>query len=75
MVEKRKNQLRKEENNMKKWIKGAIKHKGGLHRALGVPMKEKIPAGKIAEAMKSSSTHVKKMANLAKTLSKLRKGK
>lgn len=58
---------------MKNWIKGAIKHKGGLHKVLGVPMDKKIPADKMAKAMNSSNLHIKRMANLAKTLSKLKK--
>ena len=31
-----------------KWIAGAIKHPGALHRALKVPMGKKIPAKKLA---------------------------
>lgn len=47
--------------------------KGGLHKALHVPMGEKIPAKKMEKAMHSDNPHVKKMAQLAKTLGKLRK--
>lgn len=57
----------------KKFIQKAIKNPGGLHRALGVPEGKKIPAGKMAEAMKSKSEHVRKMAQFAKTLAKVRK--
>jgi hypothetical protein len=32
------------------WIAGAIKHPGALHRTLGVPEGQKIPAAKMAEA-------------------------
>jgi hypothetical protein len=34
------------------WIAGAVKHPGALHRELGVPQGQKIPAGKIAAAAK-----------------------
>lgn len=43
-------------------------HKGGLHRALGVPEGQTIPADKMAEAKNSSNPHVKAMANLAHTM-------
>jgi hypothetical protein len=58
-----------------KWIQKAInpKHKGALHKALGVPEGEKIPAKKMAKAAKSTNPKVAKMANLAKTLGKLKK--
>lgn len=56
-----------------KWIKDAIKpsHKGALHRALGVPEGEKIPAAKMAAAKNSKNPRVKKMAALAGTLGKM----
>jgi hypothetical protein len=57
----------------KNWIAGAIKHPGALHKALGVPQGEKIPAKKMAKAAKSTNPKVKKMVNLAKTLSHLNK--
>jgi len=49
----------------------AIHHlrKGGLHRALGVPEGEKIPAAKLAAAQHSSNSHIKHMASFAKTMS------
>ena len=52
----------------KKWIKGAIKNPGGLHRALGVPEGEKIPADKMAKAKRSKNPRVRRMAALAGTL-------
>lgn len=55
-----------------KWIAKAIKHKGALHRALGVPEGKKIPASKIEAAAKKSGT-VGRQARLAKTLGKLKK--
>jgi hypothetical protein len=41
-------------------------HPGGLHRALGVPEGQKIPAKKLQAALNSGSAHVRKMADLAK---------
>lgn len=52
----------------KKWIQGAIKRPGALHRALGVPEGEKIPAEKLAAAKNSKSPRIRKEANLASTL-------
>jgi hypothetical protein len=52
----------------KHWIAGAIKHKGALHRQLGVPEGQKIPAAKIESASHSSNPTLAKRANLAKTL-------
>jgi hypothetical protein len=40
-------------------------HKGALHRALGVPEGEKIPAKKMVQARKSKSQHVRNMARSA----------
>lgn len=57
----------------KKWIAGAIKRPGGLHRALGVAEGEKIPAKKMQAALKSDNPRLRRMANLAKTLKRLGK--
>lgn len=57
----------------KKWISGAIKHKGALHKALGVPEGKKIPAKKLEKAEHSKNPLTRKRAVLAKTLSKLHK--
>lgn len=57
----------------KKWIAGAIKKPGALHRALGVPEGEKIPAKKMAKAAHSSSPLMRKRVALAKTLKHLGK--
>jgi len=54
------------------WIAGAIKHPGKLHRELGVPQGEKIPAKKLAKAEHSKNLTIRREANLAKTLKKLR---
>jgi hypothetical protein len=57
----------------KNWIAGATKNKGALHRKLGVPEGEKIPAKKLAKAAHSNNPTERKEANLAKTLKGLRK--
>lgn len=62
------------EKQPKKWIAGAIKRPGALHKALGVPEGKKIPAKKMAKAMKSTNPRMRKMATLARTLGKMRKG-
>lgn len=51
----------------KKWIAGAIKHPGALHKELGVPKGKKIPAKKLAKAAKAGGT-LGKRARLAETL-------
>lgn len=59
-----------------KWIQGALSKKGSkgkLHRELGVPEGEKIPAKKLAKAEKSKSPMIRKEANLAKTLKRINK--
>jgi hypothetical protein len=42
--------------------------KGGLHRALGIPEGDKIPAAKLAAAKSSDNEHVRHMANFAATM-------
>jgi len=46
--------------------------KGGLHRALKVPMGKKIPKAKITKAAKTGGK-LGKMARLAETFAKMRK--
>jgi hypothetical protein len=58
----------------RKWIQGAIKHPGALHRSLGVPQGEKIPARKIAKAAHSSNPLLAKRARLAQTLKAMHHG-
>lgn len=53
---------------MANWIAGATKNKGALHRNLGVPADDKIPAKKLASAAKSDNPTIAKEAALAKTL-------
>jgi len=57
----------------KKWIKKAIKHPGALHKELHVPQGEKIPQSKLTKALHSTNPKMRKQANLARTLSGLRK--
>lgn len=57
----------------KNWIAGAIKHKGSLHKSLGVPEGEKIPTAKLKKAEHSKNPKLKKKADLAKTLKKMHK--
>lgn len=54
-----------------KWIQKAIKHPGALHKQLGVPMGEKIPAGKLAAAAAKGGT-LGRRARLAQTLKKMK---
>jgi hypothetical protein len=51
----------------KNWIAGAIKKPGALHKSLGVPQGQKIPAKKLNAAAKKSGK-VGQRARLAKTL-------
>ena len=62
--------MKKAEGGMAKggnWIQGAIKKPGALHRQLGVPMGEKIPAGKLEKASKAPGK-LGQRARLAMTL-------
>jgi hypothetical protein len=56
----------------KHWIKGAIKHKGALHKELGIPTGKKIPSKKLAAAAKKPGLEGQR-ARLARTLSKMHK--
>ena len=55
-----------------KFIQKAIKHPGKLHRALGVPEGDKIPEKKLKKAEHSKNLTLRREANLAETLKKLR---
>ncbi len=57
----------------KKWIQGAIKKPGALHKELGVPEGKKIPKTMLQKAEHSKNPTLKKRAVLAETLSKMRK--
>ena len=52
---------------MANWIAGATKNKGGLHRSLGIPEGQTIPASKI-NAAASQGGKVGRQARLAQTL-------
>jgi hypothetical protein len=56
-----------------KWIAGAIKHPGALHKSLHVPAGEKIPAKKLAKAAHSDNPKLAKRARLAETLKRMHK--
>ena len=53
-----------------KWIKGAIKNPGALHKQLGIPQGKKIPKKKLRVAAKKGGK-LGKRARLALTLEKL----
>lgn len=55
-----------------KFIQKAIKHPGALHKNLGVPAGEKIPAAKL-DAAASKPGVVGRRARLAETLKHLRR--
>lgn len=59
---------------VKKWIQGAVKNKGALHKELGVPEGKKIPANKLNKAAHSKNPTLAKRAILAKTLKKSNRG-
>ena len=54
-----------------KWIQKAIKSPGALHKQLGVPKGEKIPAKKLAAAAKAPGK-MGQRARLAQTLKKMK---
>lgn len=56
----------------KNWIAGAIKKPGQLHKDLGVPQGEKIPAKKLAAAA-AKGGKVGQRARLAQTLKGMKK--
>jgi len=72
-----------------KWVQGANLKRGALHQRMGYRDDEKIPPGEIAEIRAAEvgdtvntgrktivvNAHDKRMANTAKTLGKMRKGK
>jgi len=54
-----------------KWIQKAIKKPGQLHRDLGVPQGQKIPAAKLAAAAKRPGK-IGQRARFAQSLKKMR---
>lgn len=51
----------------KNWIAGAIKKPGALHKQMGIPQGQKIPAKKLASAAKAPGK-LGQRARLAQTL-------
>jgi len=56
----------------KKWIQGAIKKPGALHKQLGVPANKSIPVAKLRKAA-TKGGKLGRRARLALTLRKLKK--
>lgn len=54
-----------------KWIQGAIKKPGALHKELGVPEGKKIPESKLKAAAKKPGKEGQR-ARLAETLKKMK---
>jgi hypothetical protein len=65
MGRSKKDMMNKESN---KWIAGAIKSPGALHKTLRVPEGKKIPEKKLEKAEHSKNPLTKKRAILAETL-------
>jgi len=56
----------------KKWIQGAIKRPGQLHRDLGIPQGQKIPAEALQRALSGQyGEKVAQRARLARTLKRM----
>ena len=66
---------KKKSGSSDKWIQKALpkSSKGKLHKKLGVPKDKKIPMSKIKKAENSDSPLLRKEANFAETMKKLRK--
>ena len=58
----------------KNWIAGATKNKGALHKQMGVPPDQPIPAEKLNAAAKKGGK-LGRRARLAKTLKGMKKAK
>jgi hypothetical protein len=56
----------------KMFIQNAIKRPGALHKALHIPIGEKIPEKKIKKAEHSKNSRIRKEANFAETLKNIR---
>lgn len=54
------------------WMETAVQRPGALHRNLGIPQGQKIPAKRLAAAANSSDPTIEKEASLAETFRKLR---
>lgn len=64
--------IKRKDGGKTKWIQSAIKKPGALHKQLGVPAGEKIPAKKLAKAAEKGGK-LGKRARLAETLKRLGK--
>lgn len=62
--------MARKRRHAKKWIQKVIKHKGALHRQLGIPLHETIPLETLRKAAKKSGK-LGKRARLALILHKL----
>lgn len=51
-----------------RWIQGAIKKPGALHKQLGIPKDKKIPEKTLKRAKHSENPTLRKRANLAETM-------
>lgn len=56
----------------KRWIAGAVRHRGALHRALGVPLGQRLPLSLVRRAARAPGK-LGRRARLALTLRKLRR--
>jgi len=54
------------------WMAGAVRHKGALHKTLGVPEGKKIPVEKLEAAKNSQNPTTRRRATLALTFRKYR---
>jgi len=54
------------------WIQGAIKHPGALHKQLGIPQGQKIPAAALAKAADSDNEKLARRARLAEALKRMK---
>lgn len=59
---------------MGKWIAGAIKHPGALHKEMGIPAGQKIPKSKLAKAANAGGKEGKR-ARFAEELEGFNSGK
>ena len=59
-------------SDKKHWIQDAVKKPGQLHKDLGVPEGEKIPADKLEEAEHSDSKKVRERAQFAENMKKIK---
>lgn len=58
-----------------KWIQGAVKRPGELHRDLGIPQGQPIPEARLQEALHSSNPKVRQRANFARNVRRLGRGR